>query len=139
MVIVTAHSTADIDRTWAALIEVDTWPRWTESITSIEPVDSGELKAGNRFRVKQPGFPSNVWQVTELRERETFTWATSMPGVRTTGVHRLTAGPDGGTTITLELEQRGALAGIVKVLAGRRTRKYVEMEAAGLKAASEAR
>jgi hypothetical protein len=54
-------------------------------------------------------------------------------------VHRLTANADGITGITLELEQRGALAGMVKVLTGGRTRRYMEMETAGLKAANESR
>ncbi len=139
MVITTAHSTAGLDRVWAALTEVGTWPQWTKSITSVEPLGPGSLEVGHRFKVKQPGFPASVWEVTEVREREAFTWVSSMPGVRTSGVHRLTSEPDGSVTITLELEQSGALAGIVRALTGRRTRRYVEMEAAGLKAASEAR
>ena len=59
------------------------------------------------------------------------------PGVRTTGVHRIVGNPDGTTRIELEIQQRGPLAGIVGWLTGARTRRYLEWEVAGLKAASE--
>jgi hypothetical protein len=82
--------------------------------------------------------PALVWQVDELRDREVFTWSAKTPGVRTTGVHRLATNPDGTVEITLEIEHHGPLAGIMGALTGGRTRRYMNLEAAGLKAASEA-
>ncbi|HEU0238189.1 MAG TPA: SRPBCC family protein [Micromonosporaceae bacterium] len=134
----TATTRADVTNAWSALTDVGSWPRWTPSMTMVTRLDDGPLRVGSRARVKQPGLPMLTWQVDGLRDREAFTWSTSSPGVRTTGVHRLATNPDGTTQITLEIEQRGPLAGMVGALLGRRTRKYLGLEAAGLKAASEA-
>jgi uncharacterized membrane protein len=134
----TIDTSAGLGDTWAALVDVTQWPRWTKSITSVRRLDDGPLRVGSRARVKQPGMPWLVWEVTELRDREAFTWAARSPGVRTAGVHRLRANPDGSTRITLELDQTGPLAGLVGALMGARSRRFLGMEAAGLKAASQA-
>ncbi|HEY7175935.1 MAG TPA: SRPBCC family protein [Micromonosporaceae bacterium] len=134
----TTTSTADLAHTWAAVADVTSWPRWTTSMTAVTRLDDGPLKVGSRARVKQPGMPALVWEVDKLREGEEFTWVASTPGVRTTGVHRLATNPDGTTQITLEVQHRGPLAGVLGALTGRRTRRYMALEAAGLKAASEA-
>lgn len=134
-----ATTTADaaLARTWAALTDVEAWPRWTASVTSIELLDDGPLRVGSRAKIKQPRMPVLVWEVGELREQEEFTWTAASPGVRMTGRHVLAANPDGTTRITLEIEQRGPLAGLIGALTNGRTRRYLQMEAAGLKAASE--
>ena len=107
-------------------------------MTSVERLDDGPLHVGSRARVKQPGMMPLIWEVTELRDQEVFTWATRSPGVRTVGVHRLDPNPDGTTRITLEIQQTGPLAWLIGLLIGARNRRYLGMEAAGLKAASEA-
>lgn len=81
--------------------------------------------------------PPLVWQVEDLRAPHAFTWSTHSPGVRTVGHHTLTANPDGTTHITLALAQTGPLASLVGVLTARRTRRFIEYEAAGLRAATE--
>ena len=134
----TTTANADIARTWAALTDVATWPRWTKSMTSVERLDDGPLRVGSRARVKQPRMPVLIWQVDEIRDREVFTWSAPSTGVRVTGVHRLIPNADGTTRIELEVQQRGPLAGIIGWLTGARTRRYLALEAAGLKAASEA-
>jgi len=134
----TTTTTADLEHAWAAVIDIDSWPRWTPSVRSVHRLDDGELRVGSRAKVKQPGMPTMTWQVDELREFEVFTWKTASPGVRTTGVHRVTTNPDGTTEITLEVAHRGPLAGLVSALTGGRTRRYMKLEAAGMKAASEA-
>jgi uncharacterized membrane protein len=121
---------------WEALVDVEDWPRWTESIDTVERLDDGPLELGSRARVKQPGMPPLVWQVSEMDKGRGFVWTTRSPGVTTTGGHWLQAGP-AGTTLTLTLEQRGVLAGFVRAVTGRRTRRYLASEAAGIKACSE--
>jgi uncharacterized membrane protein len=131
-------TSADRDSAWSALVDVADWPRWTTSIDSVRRLDDGPLRVGSRARVDQPKFPAVVWEVTELRDREAFSWSTHAPGVHTVGRHVLTANPDGTIRITLELEQTGWFAGIFGALTGRRTRAYLALEVAGLKAAGEA-
>lgn len=135
---VVGDARAGVARVWDALVDVTDWPRWSESVTSVERLDDGPLRVGSRARLKQPGMPVLVWEVTELRAPEIFTWETRSPGVRTVGRHVLRANPDGTTRIELAIEQRGPLAGLIGLLSGRRTRRFIGYEAAALKAAGEA-
>lgn len=134
----TTVATAGIGPTWAALADVTNYPRWTASMTSVEPLDGPALVVGNRFRIRQPGLPPTVWRVCDVRERESFSWEATAPGVRTLAYHHLSGEPDGTTRIRIGLRQTGALAGLVALFTRARTRRYVAMEAAGLKAAAEA-
>jgi len=134
---VSVDAAADPASTWAVVTDVTSWPRWTASMTSVERLDDGPLRVGSRARVKQPGMSALVWEVTAVTEGAEFTWANTSPGVRTVARHRVTPTPSGATRITLELDQTGPLAGLVGLLTGRRTRRFLDQEAAGLKAASE--
>jgi uncharacterized membrane protein len=129
---------ADLASAWIAITDVRTWPRWTASVTSVELLDDGPLRLGSRARVRQPRMQPLVWQVTAFQDEREFTWTTTSPGVRTVGRHLISRNPDGSTRITLELYQTGMLAGVLGALLGRRTVRYLGLEAAGLKAASEA-
>ena len=131
-------ATADLASAWSALTDVADWPRWTESMTKVERLDDGPLRVGSRARVEQPGMRPMIWEVTELRPEREFAWAARVPGVRIVGRHLLAANADGTTRITLELAVDGPLAGVINALTGKRSRRYLGLEANGLKAASEA-
>ena len=134
---------ASPEAVWSTLSDVERWPEWTRSVSQVERLDAGDFGAGSRARVKQPGMPRLVWEVTEYVPEEVFSWASKAPGVTTTGGHRLVAdrgGPGGGSaalgdsvTVTLTLDQEGFLAPVVWRLTGSRSRRYVQMEADGLK------
>ncbi|MDQ2844980.1 MAG: SRPBCC family protein [Actinomycetota bacterium] len=129
-------TTASPAQVWGALIDIDSWPRWTKSMTSVERLDDGPLRVGSRARLAQPKMRPLIWQVTELTEKSGFTWQTYNLGVTTTGIHRLIA--DGtGTIIELGVQHAGALAWLIRLLS-KPTDGYPELEAAGLKAAAEA-
>ncbi|MFC0506733.1 SRPBCC family protein [Micromonospora costi] len=134
----TITTTAGADRAWAALAAVTTYPRWTASMSSVQPLDGPALAVGNRFRIRQPGLPVTVWRVCEVRDGESYAWEARAPGVHTLAYHRLTPEADGATRITIGIRQTGPLAGLVALLIAARTRRYLRMEAAGLKAAAEA-
>ncbi|HYH30147.1 MAG TPA: SRPBCC family protein [Pseudonocardia sp.] len=124
---------------WAVLARPQTWPDWTESMDAVELLDGG-LELGSRVRITQPGMPPMVWTVSEFEQGRVFTWTSSAGGVTTLASH--TVGPlDGGrrSRLVLGLTQRGPLAPLVGLLLGRRTRRYVGQETAGLKAAAEDR
>jgi hypothetical protein len=133
----TTQTSVDPGRAWSALSAVTTYPRWTSSMTTVTPLDGTDLAIGHRFRIKQPGLPAVVWQVTELSEGESFTWEAHSPGVHSVAFHRVhpTAG---GTQIVIGLRQTGSLAGLLKMLTETKTRRFLRLEAAGLKAAAEA-
>lgn len=130
-------TSASRDNAWAAVSGVTTWPAWTRSMREVRPIDADRVGVGNRFQITQPGLPKAVWQVDEVTYGESFTWTYHAPGVRTVGFHRLDSNPDGSIEIVIGIRQTGPLAGLVAALYGGKTRRYLKMEAAGLKAASE--
>jgi hypothetical protein len=128
---------AGADRLWSVLADPETWPRWTESMREVQLLDGG-LAPGSRVRIVQPRLRPMVWTVTEFVPGRELTWAASAPGVRTTGTHSVRSRPDGTASLRLGLTHQGVLAPVVGGLLGKRTRRDVELEADGLRAAAEA-
>jgi len=128
---------APAERVWQAVADIASWPRWTPSTTDVKRLDTGPLQVGSRARVRQPGLPALVWEVTELNESSAFTWITRIPGVLTTARHDISE-TEGGSRLTLTLTWNGPLAGVVAALNAKRARHSMTQEANGHKAASEA-
>jgi uncharacterized protein YndB with AHSA1/START domain len=128
---------APAEAVWAALVDVPRWPEWTESMQDVRWLDEDGMRVGARARVKQPGTPPLTWTVTELDPGRVFTWEASGPGAKTIGAHTVSSSGAHVSTLTLGLTQSGVLARLVGALTGARTRKFVQMEANGLKRAAE--
>jgi uncharacterized membrane protein len=124
---------------WAVLVDIERWPSWTESITRVRRLDSGPLRVGSRARLKQPRFPPMVWEVTELEPARSFCWVARVAGMTTLAEHYLSARPDGSTEALTRIGQDGLLAPLADLIGGRRGRRYVDLEAAGLKRHCEQR
>ena len=117
--------------------DVERWPSWTSSVTSVEPLDKGPLKVGFRAKVRQPKLPVAVWQVTELVPGQSFTWVARGPGVVTTASHIVTPLADGRVTVRATLDQDGLLGPLVGLLTRGLTQRYMQTEVEGLKAYCE--
>jgi uncharacterized membrane protein len=130
---------APIEVVWSTYAAVEHWPDWTASVRSIDALDGAELSIGRRYRISQPRFPTLVWQVSELEPGRSWSWEQRSPGGCTLGVHEVEPLGAGRTLVTQRIEQRGPIGGLVGRLMRRTTRRYLEMEADGLKQASEAR
>jgi uncharacterized membrane protein len=128
----------DIDATplqvWQVLTDIERWPEWTTSMQRVQLVDPATaFGPGCRARVKQPGMPAMVWEVTSYEEGRSFGWTASTPGLTTVGEHEVEAS-GAGTRVTVRIVQSGPLAGIASALYGRRTERFVRAEAEGLQA-----
>jgi uncharacterized membrane protein len=122
---------------WDVFSDVERWPDWTDSVTSLAGLDGPALAIGKRFAIKQPGMQKLVWKVTEIDPGSSWTWVQRSPGVQVTARHWVTAQPGGGTLVRQQLEQRGALGSLVGRLMVKKTKRFLELEAQGLKARSE--
>ena len=123
---------------WTVWSDVERWPEWTASVSRIERLDPGPLAVGLRVRIHQPKFPPAVWRVTAVEEGRGFTWVSTSPGARVTGSHRIE--PHAlGSRATLSIAFAGPIARLVGWLSRSLTRRYLQLEAAGLKARSEER
>ncbi len=122
---------APLDRVWAVLTDVTKWPQWTESVTSVE--HTGDLRLGSEVTLKQPRLARAIWRVTELDPGRSFVWVSKSPGVTTTAGHYLTPQGDGTVDVRFTITQSGPLAPLIALFARNLTRRYVDMEAYGLK------
>jgi uncharacterized membrane protein len=127
----TLHVSASVQRMHAAFVDVEDWPRWTPSITSVRRLDQGPLAVGSRAEVRQPKLPRAVWTVTRLDDAA-MVWESRAPGIRTIGEH--VAVPEGdGVRLELRLVQAGPLGWLIGRLYGGLTRRYLSLEAEGFR------
>lgn len=122
---------------WEVLTAVETWPRWTESVSSLELLDPGPLRVGSRARIRQPRLRPALWTVTDLTPGTAFTWTSRAPGILLTAVHELVPRSESVTTARFVLDQTGPLAGVLGAVTGSLSRRYASMEARGLEGRAE--
>lgn len=130
---------APADVVWEVFSDVERWPEWTASVTRLVGLDGPELAVGKRFEIKQPRMPKLVWEVTELTPGQSWTWVQRSPGGHTVASHDVIAESEHRTRVRQRLDQGGPLGALVGLLMRGMTRRYLELEAAGLKARSEER
>ena len=122
---------------WDVFSDVEHWPEWTDSVTSLVALDGPGLAVGRRFEIKQPRMPKLVWEVTDLAPGKSWTWVQRSPGGLTTASHDVTALSESRTRVRQQLDQRGPVGAVVGLLMRRMTRRYLELESQGLKGRSE--
>lgn len=122
---------------WEVFSDVESWPEWTASVTSLVARDGADLAIGKRFAIKQPGMSKLVWKVSEIDPGSSWTWVQRSPGVRVSARHWVIPQPGGRTLVRQQLDQRGVLGALVGRLMVKKTKRFLELEAQGLKARSE--
>jgi hypothetical protein len=129
---ITADIPAAPERVWGILADVERWPEWTPSVTRITRLDPGPLAVGSRARIHQPRLLPATWRIVELAEGRRFTWVTGSPGIRAVAEHSVEP-IDRGSRVTLSVRFEGLLASLVARLTRDLNRRYLELEAAGLR------
>lgn len=122
---------------WEVFSDVESWPEWTASVTSLVARDGAGLAIDKRFAIKQPGMSKLVWKVSEIDPGSSWTWVQRSPGVRVSARHWVIPQPGGRTLVRQQLDQRGVLGALVGRLMVKKTKRFLELEAQGLKARSE--
>jgi hypothetical protein len=124
---------------WEFMRDVERWPEWTPTVTSIRLLDRGPLTVGSRAIIRQPKLPPAKWRVIELDEpRRSFTWVSWGPGVSVIARHWVEA-CGGGSRATLSLRFSGVLAGLFAYVTRGLNDRYLALEAKGLKQRCEIR
>ena len=126
---------APIEVVWSVFTDVERWPTWASSFTSVELID-GPLRLGAKARIRQPRLPTVVWEVTEWEPGRARTWTARGPGARTDASHRLTE-VGGGTRAEQSIVSSGPIGRLAAWVWRSLTRRYLAIEAAGLKRRSE--
>ncbi|HEY5848813.1 MAG TPA: SRPBCC family protein [Microlunatus sp.] len=125
------------ERVWGILVDVESWPARIPTVDRVERLDDGPLAVGSRIRLAQPRLGEGVWTVTELVSGTSFTWTSTSPGVRVAASHVVEPSPE-GSRLTLAVDVAGWLAPVGWLMSRSLTQRYVETEAASIKAAAEA-
>jgi uncharacterized membrane protein len=120
------------EKVWTVMIDVERWPEWTASVTSVALLDKTPFDVGSHARIRQPHLPVAVWTVTAFEPEHYFEWRTGVLGVRTVAGHRVEAIGSAGARVTLSVSWSGLLAPLIGLLYSKRSRHYVGMEAQGL-------
>jgi uncharacterized protein YndB with AHSA1/START domain len=124
---------------WDVFTDVAAWSRWTASVERIVPLDGPELRVGSRFEIKQPRVPKLVWEVTAVEPGVSWTWRQRSPGGTTLASHEVIPQGADRALVRQRIDQRGPVGVAVGVLMRRLTRRYLELEAQGLRSSSEER
>jgi len=124
---------------WEVFAEVERWPEWTASVERIAPLDGPSIEVGRRFEIKQPRLPKVVWEVTEVEPGRSWTWRQRSVGSTAFASHDVVPLDAERTLVRQRIDQRGAIGVVVGILMRRLTRRYLHLEAEGLKARGEER
>lgn len=123
---------------WAVYTDIERWAEWTASVTSAHLDPTGPLNLASRASIKQPRLPRVVWTVTVLEPNRSWTWKNESPGALTLAHHTLTETADGQTHVDLSIDQRGVIGRPIGWALKRLSRRYLRLEAEGLRRRSEA-
>lgn len=115
---------------------VQSWPSWNAAVSRVDRGATGPLTVGEKVTVKQPRLPAATWTVTAVQPSG-FSWTSTSLGVRSTGDHWAQDTGDGRTTATLTLTLTGPLAWPTGLLLARLIRRYLRLEAEGLRTAAQ--
>ena len=129
---------ASPEQVWDVMSDVERWPEWTASMTTVERLDPSPLGVGSLVRVKQPRLATARFEITKWEPGRGFDWAAHNAAVSADARHLIERTPE-GARLTLSVEFSGVLARVVAWWFGDLTERYIAMEAEGLKRRAESR
>ena len=129
--------TASSSVVWNFMKDVEAWPTWTPTVTTVIALDGSELVVNRCFEVSQPGLPKATFVVTEFVDGTSFTWQSKSGGVVSSAEHTVSVVDDSHCSVTLSFEMSGMGASLVWAVAKKKIESFVQTEAASLKSAAE--
>jgi carbon monoxide dehydrogenase subunit G len=130
------HIDAPPEVVWRVTEDVERWPEWTPTVTSVQRVGSEPFGLGSVARIKQPAQPEAEWVITEFENRRRFAWETRRTGLHMAAIHDLAA-EGTGTRNLLRVEASGAVAVLLWPILRYALRRALADENQGLKKRAE--
>lgn len=128
---------ASAELVWATMRDVERWPEWTPTVTSVRLLTPPPLAVGSRAVIRQPKLPPALCRMAELDDSlRSFTWVNSVPGVRVVAKHLVVPFSE-RSRVRLSLHFQGLLAGVLGFATRKLNNRYLAMEAQGLKSLVE--
>ena len=123
---------APVETVWSVTQDVERWPEWTPTVTSVQLVGERVLRVGATARIKQPLQPESEWLVTDYIPGNRFSWETTRLGLRIVATHELSE-EQGGTRNVLTVNATGPVAVLLWPVLRLAMQKALSDENAGLK------
>jgi uncharacterized protein YndB with AHSA1/START domain len=123
---------ASPSKVWAATVDVEAWPSWSATTDTVRRQEGGPIGPGSTAIVIQPKLRPATWTVREAVRDESFVWDTTGPGYVVTARHEIRPRGD-ATSLRLQVVMTGPLTPVVWLVTGGVVRRYLDLEAAGLK------
>jgi uncharacterized protein YndB with AHSA1/START domain len=138
---ITTEVDAPPEVVFAVLVEVERWPEWTPTVTSVERLDGGgPLALGGRLRIVQPKVPPAEWTVTAFEPGRGFRLFSRSPGATVEANHWAEPAAGGSRSrVTLSVTFAGFLGRVIGWVMRGLNERYLADEAAGLKRRCEER
>ncbi len=127
---------APAERVFEVMTDVERWHEWTPSVTSVKLQQPGPLAVGRKAVIRQPKFPPALWTISAIEPGRSFTWINRAPGLLVTAHHGAEPTPN-GSRARLSLRYDGIFGGLLAWMTEGITKRYLFMEAGGLKARAE--
>ncbi|HKO33794.1 MAG TPA: SRPBCC family protein [Candidatus Limnocylindria bacterium] len=124
-------------RVWEVLSDLEAWPQRIETVDIVELLTPAPITRGSRVRLKQPKLPEGTWDVTVWDAPSYFEWTQKTGGTTSIAGHRVEALGDDRARLTLTLDMRGLLIPIMMLFYRDLTKRYMNLEAEGMKRAAE--
>jgi uncharacterized membrane protein len=126
---------ASPERVWEVMSDIDQWREWTPSIRSVTRLGDKPFAVGTRVWIRQPKLPPALWKIISIDPDRGFTWVSAAPGLLVTARHGVEPAP-AGARASLFLSIEGRFRAVLAGLTGKITKRYLDLEAEGLKARS---
>jgi uncharacterized protein YndB with AHSA1/START domain len=117
---------------WAATVDVEAWPTWSAATDTVRRQERGPIGPGSTAIVIQPKLRPATWTVRAAVRDETFVWDTAGPGYVVTARHEIRPRGD-GSSLRLQVVMTGPMSRVVWWVTGGVVRRYLDLEADGLK------
>ena len=123
---------------WGILGDVDQWPAWTPTMTSVRRGEGGPFQVGSTALIKASGLPACLWKVTAMTAGESFTWETRRPGMQMRATHQLVP-TAAGCRSEQRLEMSGWLVTLLTPFVRKSAASAIQAENRGLRDACRKR
>jgi hypothetical protein len=128
---------APAERVWAVVSDVEAWPRRIETVESVELLSPAPVGEGSRVRLKQPKLPEGDWVITRWDVPASFEWHQKSSGMSVVADHRIEPLGEGRSRLSLTLDMRGLAVPVAALFYRGLTKRYMALEAEGMKRAAE--
>ena len=125
-------SELSVDVLWKRVIDIESWPQFTRSITSAHVLGNGQLAIGSQVVINQPGAPEATWTVTEFTDQKSFTYEMRRAGLVSVAHHAVEQTDEGKSVLYLSFSMQGRLAKVWGALMGKKIKEFLQLEVEGL-------